>query len=153
MRSSLALPASVAAALLSSALLLGGCAAADHNTAEPAASVSVQVSPTLEASPSTPSPAGIVTYDPLPAGSGALLAGGYGVLVVDNGCVRFDSGMIPVFPSNQASWDGSTLAWAGETYSVGDTVTVGGGLASVTNRPSNIPAECGDGEAWIASLR
>lgn len=126
---------------------LSGCATSASEVAETTSPVA-----TSEATPTAPEWGGVATYETMPD-EGSLLAAGGGILVVENGCVRLDSGVVPVFPADQVSWDGTTLTWAGEEYSVGDTLRFGGGLANETDEQLDIPAECGGGDAWIINPR
>lgn len=80
--------------------------------------------------------------------NGSNMALTTGVLVVENGCVRLDTGVVPVFPAEDVSWDGTTLTHLDTAYGVGDTISLGGGEYSESGRADIVPEECGGGPAW-----
>lgn len=92
---------------------------------------------------------GVVTYD---ASSGAGNAAAFsGILVFENGCVRFENGTIPLFPKEETSWDGKNLVLNGVTYQMGDTIDVGGGEATRDDSTAHVPDRCGDGPLWVVA--
>ena len=99
---------------------------------------------------SAPSEVGEVTRDASQETASGLASGG-GVLAVSNGCVILEGGMVPVFPSAEVVWDGTTLVWGGNEYVVGDEISFGGGLIADDIRADLVPIECGDGSAWAVS--
>lgn len=90
---------------------------------------------------------GAVTYQvgSLRSGDSAAFSG---VLVFEDGCVRFENGTIPIFPADETSWDGEELVFDGVTYRMGDTLEVGGGQGSRDTTTADVPARCGDGTLW-----
>jgi hypothetical protein len=92
---------------------------------------------------------GAVTYD---ASSGASDSAAFsGVLVFENGCVRFANGTIPILPAEETSWDGEVLVLNGVTYQIGDTVEVSGGEVDRDVTPVEVPERCGDGSLWVVA--
>ncbi len=81
-------------------------------------------------------------------GSGAGEA--RGVLAEIDGCVRLDNSRVPVFPSDQATWDGETLTFGEDQYRVGDTITFAGNeIGDPSELEAEIPAGCSAGPFWI----
>lgn len=95
----------------------------------------------------TAEPARVVTYEPLPKAI-SMAAGAVGVLVIEDGCLRLDNGLVPVFPASEVTWDGSILTWAGRSYSIGETIRRGGGRGGDPGNDTGILAGCGDGDSW-----
>jgi FlaG/FlaF family flagellin (archaellin) len=71
-----------------------------------------------------------------------------GILTVANGCVRLEDGTIPVFPDDQAMWDGTALTWKGEQYRPGERVYLGGREITGGGMLDTIPGGCGAGTVW-----
>lgn len=82
--------------------------------------------------------------DPAGAVNEALLAGR---LTVVDGCLAVDAAAVPVFP-NPARWDGTTLAWLGVDYLIGDTIVRTGGYAEISG---DLPSECEGRDAFYVS--
>jgi hypothetical protein len=93
---------------------------------------------------------GAVTYRVGMTRSGDA-AGLSGVLVFENGCVRLESGIIPLFPDDETSWDGQTLTLRGDSYEVGDTIDVGGGETNRDTTSADVPERCGDGSLFVVA--
>lgn len=74
-----------------------------------------------------------------------------GVLVFENGCVRFENGTIPLFPDDETSWDGETLTLGGVDYDLGDTIEVGGGETNRDTTSADVPERCGDGPLFVVA--
>ena len=126
---------------------LAGCVAAPPTETAASDSPTTSAVPTVRSTPIAPPPVGVVTRD----ASGetfsymALISG---TLSVHNGCVILEGGAIPVFPEDEVAWDGTTLTFRGETFVVGDTIDLGGGLGSRDAPGRTIPTECGEGSIW-----
>jgi hypothetical protein len=102
---------------------------------------------------SSPAPVpapGLVTRD-ASSDEVALAALATGTLVLDNGCIQLDNGVVPVFPEEDARWDGTTLTWKGDAYLIGDTITLGGGEYTEELSDKIVPPECGAGRGWAVS--
>ena len=93
---------------------------------------------------------GVVTYEVGPQRA-ADTAAIKGVLTFVDGCVRFTNGTIPLFPADEVTWDGKQLVLKGVTYSLGDTLELGGGETSRDITSASVPERCGDGPLWAVS--
>jgi hypothetical protein len=93
---------------------------------------------------------GVVTYE-VGAQRVSDTAAISGELTFVDGCLRFTSGTIPIFPADEVTWDGERLVLNGSTYRVGDTLELGGGETSRDVTSANVPARCGDGPLWAVS--
>ncbi|QKJ18233.1 hypothetical protein [Microbacterium hominis] len=85
------------------------------------------------------------------AGMDALLEG---TLRTDDDCIRVEYGesgesvAVPSFPAGDASVEGRTLTWRGETYGDGGAIALGGGFA---NSGGYVPGSCGEAEVFVVS--
>ena len=82
------------------------------------------------------SPVATFKVPPLPADAvrGSFTAAIEGRIVISEGCLVIDTGenyVQPIFPSDAVSWNASaqTLEFRGESYRVGDTISLGGGYS------------------------
>lgn len=81
-------------------------------------------------------------------GSDAGLA--EGVLVDVDGCIRLDNSRVPIFPMNQATWDGDTLRFGEKQYRVGDTIRFAANeLGEPSSLETQIPEGCSAGPFWV----
>ncbi|KZE94616.1 hypothetical protein AVP42_00900 [Agromyces sp. NDB4Y10] len=78
--------------------------------------------------PSSDTPSELATY---PSSGGGMDALAVGKLALANGCLVIEgsdeSMLVPVFPSDEATWNDGVLTWGGKEYRVGDTIRLGGG--------------------------
>jgi hypothetical protein len=75
-----------------------------------------------------------------------------GTLTIEEDCIRFEDGSIPVFPDSITSWDGTILTFAGDEYKIGDEMALGGDVVPEGENGSySIPKSCGDGAVIIVS--
>jgi hypothetical protein len=93
-------------------------------------------------------PVGVVTV-PANPDADSMAASAEGTLVYIDGCVRLDSGLVPVFSEDAVTWDGTTLTWRDEDYVIGQKISFGGGEAPADRVDELLPDACGDGPAWI----
>lgn len=95
----------------------------------------------------------IATYE-LPPNWGSDAGEARGVLVEIDGCVRLDNSRVPIFPSDQVTWDGETLTFGEDQYRVGDTITFAGNeIGDPSELEAEIPAGCSAGPFWIVGPR
>ena len=105
--------------------------------------------PTDTADESRASEGEIATYE-LPQNWGSDAGEGRGVLVEIDGCVRLDNSRVPVFPSDQVTWDGETLTFGADQYRIGDTITFAGNeIGDRSELEAAIPSGCSTGPFWI----
>jgi hypothetical protein len=98
---------------------------------------------------SSPPDSVVVTRD-VSSETGSDLALMTGLLVVENGCLRLESGVIPMFDEETVTWDGTTLHYLNADYVVGDEISLAGGSRNDSDR-TGVPAECGDGSVFGVS--
>jgi hypothetical protein len=124
--------------LVVAAVGLSSCAAQPGPTSSPLADVSPVATYTFVAGPGSPV-----------GGSDAALA--EGVLTFSDGCVRFENGVIPLFPDSLTKWDGTTVMFNGESYQDGDFMSVAGGFRDdLPVESTNVPQACGpDRIFWV----
>lgn len=127
----------VAAPLVAIAALLTSCSLASDPT------------PTDTPDENLASAGEIATYE-LPRDWGSDAGEARGVLVEIDGCVRLDNSRVPIFPSDQVTWDGETLTFGADQYRVGDTITFAGNeIGDLSELEATIPAGCSAGPFWI----
>jgi hypothetical protein len=80
---------------------------------------------------------------------GSNLARHGGELALEDGCV-FVGGVPTVFP-HDVRWDGQILTMAGDTYTLGDEIMLGGGYMHDPGRLAEIPEACTADEVFFAS--
>lgn len=91
----------------------------------------------------------IAVYD-IPQDWGSDAGEASGVLVEVDGCVRLDNSRVPIFPSDQASWDGETLTFGGDEYRLGDTIAFAGNeIGDPSKLDVEIPEGCSTGPFWV----
>ncbi|MEW2012645.1 MULTISPECIES: hypothetical protein [Microbacterium] len=85
----------------------------------------------------------VATYTPTGEGGfGAQLVGS--LTQSDAGCLTVtsdDSAAVPVFPEDAIAVDGESIVYNGQTFKLGDTISLTGGIA--TNQ--DLPEECSSG--------
>ena len=92
----------------------------------------------------------IATYEP--TGEGGFSAELAGTLTrTESGCLTItssESSVVPVFPNDAILVDGESILYKATTYSLGDPISLGGGM--VTNQ--KLPADCvGESDVFIVS--
>ncbi|HEV7951070.1 MAG TPA: hypothetical protein VGP24_15000 [Glaciihabitans sp.] len=126
------------AALVATTVALAGCASA------PVSDPPADNPPATEvATPFT----GVVTRD-ASGETASNLARTRGVLEFVDGCLRLADGTIPVFASDDVTWDGTTLGYRGKQYVVGNTILLGGGERATDAQAESVPSGCGEGRIW-----
>lgn len=69
-----------------------------------------------------------------------------GTLALDGGCLIVvaadQSRVIPIFKRTEVSWDGTRLEWSGNTWTVGDTVSLEGGFVDRPEDGDYVPSKC-----------
>ncbi len=82
----------------------------------------------------------VATYKPTgEGGNGAAFAGT--LTRSESGCLTIasgDSSVVPVFPDDAIAVDGEAILYRSQTYSLGDTIRLGGGFVN----SQDLPEEC-----------